>query len=96
MSSAMTHLRRRRRRATGPGHLLALAGALALVPLAACDEDDPASPPDDTSSENVQGGTALPGEQPSVQNTNVGNRPPRRIRSGAGRDPRPTAFRVER
>ena len=72
MSSAMTHLRRRRRRATGPGHLLALAGALALVPLAACDEDDPASPPDDTSSENVQGGTALPGEQPSVQNTNVG------------------------
>jgi hypothetical protein len=58
---------------TRTGRLIGLVGALALVPLAACDDDGPASPPSDTSSENVPGGTALPGDQPSVQNDNVGN-----------------------
>ena len=73
MSTAVTHDRRRRRRTTRTVRLIGLAGALGLIPLGACDDDGPASPPSDTSSENVQGGTALPGDQPSVQNTNVGN-----------------------
>jgi hypothetical protein len=73
MPSAVTLVRRRRRRTTKAGRLIGFAGALALVPLAACDDDGPASPPDGSSSENVPGGTALPGDQPSVENENVGN-----------------------
>ena len=62
------------RRPTTPRSLAAVT-AVALLALTGCgdDDDDPAPAPGDTSSENVQGGTELPGDEPSVQNTNVGN-----------------------
>ena len=58
---------------TRPLRVIGAAGLVAVCTLAACGDDDPASPPSDSSSENVQGGTALPGDEPSVQNDNVGN-----------------------
>lgn len=53
--------------------LLALTGALTLAFTACSDDDDTDTPTGDTSSDVVQGGTALPGETPSVENTNLAN-----------------------
>ena len=50
---------------------MAAAGLIAFCSLAACSDDDPASPPSDTTPSD--GSTALPGDLPSVQNDNVGN-----------------------
>lgn len=52
---------------------VAAVALLALVAGCGDDDDEPATPSDDTSSQNVQGGTELPGDEPSVENTNVGN-----------------------
>lgn len=46
--------------------------AVAAV-LSGCGDDDDPAPSEDTASQNVQGGTALPGAEPSVINNNVAN-----------------------
>lgn len=50
-----------------------LAMSLTLAAAACSDDDDTDTPTSDTSSDVVQGGTALPGDAPDVQNTNLAN-----------------------
>jgi hypothetical protein len=52
---------------------LALTSALTLTFAACSDDDDGDTPTGDTSSDVVPGGTALPGNTPSVENTNLAN-----------------------